>query len=310
MTGITSCRTCCATACCGTIGSSVRSASSTWYGTAGAARSASTIGTWAPRNWAASTSRSSRDSAIRARGATVPLGVQLGNERKTTGSYYTPTPLVEELLTTTLQPLIDKAAASGVPDDLLEITVCDPACGSGHFLVAAARRIARKYAAMQYGDNEPPPEVVRSAMHKVVARCVYGVDIKPLAAEVAKLSLWVESLKPGQPLAFLDPHIKVGNSLLGATPALLEQGLPDAAFTALEGDDKKVAAGSAAGTRMSSSARARSSLAPSSMSAMPSSRPRRAPSGSCGSDHCQMCESKPGGSVNWKHPRTCATASG
>jgi hypothetical protein len=166
-----------------------------------------------------------------------------GNERKTTGSYYTPTPLVEELLNTTLQPLIDRAAASGVPDDLLEITVCDPACGSGSFLVAAARRIARKYAAMQYGDDEPPPEIVRSAMHKVVARCVYGVDIKPLAAEVAKLSLWVESLQPGQPLAFLDPHIRVGNSLLGITPALLEQGLPDAAFTALEGDDKKIVAG-------------------------------------------------------------------
>ena len=166
-----------------------------------------------------------------------------GNERKTTGSYYTPTPLVEELLNTTLQPLIDRAAASGVPDDLLEITVCDPACGSGSFLVAAARRIARKYAAMQYGDDEPPPETVRSAMHKVVARCVYGVDIKPLAAEVAKLSLWLESLQPGQPLAFLDPHIRVGNSLLGVTPALLEQGLPDAAFTALEGDDKKIVAG-------------------------------------------------------------------
>lgn len=166
-----------------------------------------------------------------------------GNERKTTGSYYTPTPLVEELLNTTLQPLIDQAAASGVPDDLLEITVCDPACGSGHFLVAAARRIARKYAAMQYGDDEPPPDVVRSAMHRVVARCVYGVDIKPLAAEVAKLSLWVESLQPGQPLAFLDPHIRVGNSLLGVTPALLEKGLPDAAFAALEGDDKKIVAG-------------------------------------------------------------------
>lgn len=166
-----------------------------------------------------------------------------GNERKTTGSYYTPTPLVEELLNTTLQPLIDRAATSGIPDDLLEITVCDPACGSGSFLVAAARRIARKYAAMQYGDDEPPPEAVRSAINKVVGRCVYGVDIKPLAAEVAKLSLWVESLQPGQPLAFLDPHIKVGNSLLGVTPALLEQGLPDAAFTALEGDDKKIVTG-------------------------------------------------------------------
>jgi N-6 DNA Methylase len=163
-----------------------------------------------------------------------------GNERKSTGSYFTPPSLVEELLNTTLQPLIEQAAVSGVPDDLLKITVCDPACGSGHFLVAAARRIARKYAAMVYGDDEPPPEVVRAAMNTVVARCVYGVDVRPLAAELAKVSLWLESLQPGRPLAFLDSHIRVGNSLLGVTPALLEKGLPDTAFTALQGDDKKI----------------------------------------------------------------------
>ncbi|WP_242906943.1 Eco57I restriction-modification methylase domain-containing protein [Actinomadura terrae] len=164
-----------------------------------------------------------------------------GNQRKTTGSYYTPTALIDELLKTTLDPIIEEYAQSGNPDDLLKITVCDPACGSGHFLVAAARRIAKKYAVMWSGDDEPTPAAVREAMHKVVERCVYGVDLNPMAAELAKFSLWLESLEPGRPLAFLDNHIKVGNSLLGTTPKLLIQGIPDEAFKPIGDDDKKIA---------------------------------------------------------------------
>lgn len=165
-----------------------------------------------------------------------------GHDRKSTGSYYTPTPLIETLLDSTLEPVIEQAAASGNPDDLLRITVCDPACGSGHFLVAAARRISRRYAALAFGDDEPPPNLVTRAMRKVVGRCIYGVDINPLAAELAKVSLWLESLEPGRPLAFLDAHVKIGNSLLGATPALIEAGIPAAAYEALPGDDKSIVA--------------------------------------------------------------------
>ncbi|CNF75730.1 type II restriction enzyme methylase subunit [Mycobacterium tuberculosis] len=165
-----------------------------------------------------------------------------GNQRKTTGSYYTPTALIDELLKTTLDPIIEEYAKSGNPDDLLKITVCDPACGSGHFLVAAARRIAKKYAVMQSGDDEPTPASIREAMHKVVEQCVYGVDLNPMAAELAKFSLWIESLEPGRPLAFLDAHIKVGNSLVGTTPKLLIQGIPDEAFKPIGDDDKKIAA--------------------------------------------------------------------
>ncbi|WP_067135661.1 Eco57I restriction-modification methylase domain-containing protein [Microtetraspora malaysiensis] len=164
-----------------------------------------------------------------------------GNDRKTTGSYYTPSSLIESLLDTALNPVIDEHAKSGVADDLLKITVCDPACGSGHFLVAAARRIAKRYAAMATGEDEPVPKAVRKAMRKVVAACIYGVDINPLAAELAKVSLWIESLEPGKPLAFLDAHIKVGNALLGATPRLIAAGIPDGAFKPIEGDDKSVA---------------------------------------------------------------------
>lgn len=164
-----------------------------------------------------------------------------GNERKGTGSYYTPTSLVECLLDSTLDPVLDRAMAADDPDAaLLAVTVCDPACGSGHFLVAAARRIAKRLAAHRTGDPEPPPEQVRTALREVVGKCVYGVDVNPLAAELAKVSLWLEAMEPGRPLAFLDAQIKVGNALIGATPRLLEDGIPDDAFKPIEGDDKKV----------------------------------------------------------------------
>jgi hypothetical protein len=169
-----------------------------------------------------------------------------GNERKESGSYYTPTSLVECLLDSALDPLLDQACAGATADEriraLLDITVCDPACGSGHFLVAAARRIAKRVAAEETGESEPPDAVVRAALRRVVGRCIHGVDINPMAAELAKVSLWLEALVPGKPLSYLDQNIRVGNSLLGVTPALLADGLPDAAFIPIEGDDRKVAA--------------------------------------------------------------------
>jgi hypothetical protein len=173
-----------------------------------------------------------------------------GNERKETGSYYTPTALVECLLDSALDPLLDQACAKPTADRtaaLLEITICDPACGSGHFLVAAARRIAKRVAAEETADPEPPEAAIRVALRRVVGRCIYGVDVNPMAAELAKVSLWLEALEPGKPLSFLDQNIRVGNSLLGATPRLLapnmlEPELPDAAFAPIEGDDRKAAA--------------------------------------------------------------------
>ncbi|MGW4012672.1 Eco57I restriction-modification methylase domain-containing protein [Streptomyces sp. NPDC004763] len=163
-----------------------------------------------------------------------------GNKRKLTGSYYTPSSLIEKLLDTALDPVIERYAASNDPKDLLDIRFVDPSCGSGHFLVAAARRIALRYAVMDQGESQPAPELVREAMAKVVRHCVHGVDINPLAAELAKVSLWLESLTPGEPLAYLDDRIKTGNALLGASPAVLERGIPDGAFEKLEGDQQPV----------------------------------------------------------------------
>jgi hypothetical protein len=174
---------------------------------------------------------------------TYQLSVSSDNQRKDTGSYYTPTSLVESLLDTTLDPVLDDAQKSADPQAaLLNITVCDPACGSGHFLVGAARRIAKRLAHLRTGDPEPAPAAVRSAMRDVVARCIYGVDVNPLAAELAKVSLWMETLEPGRPLTFLDAQIKVGHALIGTAPTLLADGLPDDAFKPIEGDTRRVAA--------------------------------------------------------------------
>jgi hypothetical protein len=177
---------------------------------------------------------------------TYALETLPGHERKETGSYYTPTALVDSLLDSALDPLLDEACAKPTPggriDALLAITVCDPACGSGHFLVAAARRIAKRIAAEETGESEPPAALVRAALRRVAGRCIYGVDINPMAAELAKVSLWIEAMEPGRPLSFLDQNIRVGNSLLGVTPALLAQGIPVEAFKPLQGDDRKVVA--------------------------------------------------------------------
>lgn len=122
---------------------------------------------------------------------------------------------------------------------LLSLKICDPACGSGHFLIAAAFRIARKLAAVRTGEEEPAPEAVRRALRDVVSRCIYGVDLNPMAVELCKVGLWLEALDPGRPLAFLDHHIRCGNALLGATPELISRGIPDEAFQPIEGDDKE-----------------------------------------------------------------------
>lgn len=180
---------------------------------------------------------------VNADAPTFSLTTAAGHERKTTGSYYTPTSLIECLLDSALDPVLDEAAKQTDPEKaILNLKVCDPACGSGHFLIAAGHRIATRLATVRTGDEEPSPEAVRTALRDVVGRCLYGVDMNPMAVELCKVNLWLEALQPGKPLSFLDHHIRVGNSLLGTTPELIAAGLPDDAFTAIEGDDKKVCA--------------------------------------------------------------------
>jgi hypothetical protein len=163
-----------------------------------------------------------------------------GHERKTTGSYYTPSSLIASLLDSALDPVLDEAARAEDPERaILALTVCDPACGSGHFLIAAAHRIARRLASVRTGDEEPAPAAYRTALRDVVGRCLHGVDVNPMAVELCKVALWMEALEPGRPLGFLDHRIVCGNSLLGATPALIADGVPAQAFTAIGQLDKR-----------------------------------------------------------------------
>ncbi|MDT3682123.1 MAG: N-6 DNA methylase [Truepera sp.] len=170
-----------------------------------------------------------------------------GNERKTTGSYYTPSSLISLLLDSALDPVVDEAVRGKDREDaeraLLDLKVVDPAAGSGHFLIAAAQRIAKRLAAVRTGDDEPAPDEVRRALRDVIGNCIYGVDVNEMAAELCKVALWMEAMEPGKPLTFLEHHIRVGNSLFGTTRKLVAEGLPDNAFNPIEGDDKKYASG-------------------------------------------------------------------
>ena len=169
-------------------------------------------------------------------------GESLGHARKTTGSYYTPDELVQLLLASALDPVV-KRTVDTYPerpvDALLELAIVDPACGSGHFLLAAARRLADRVARIRAGGT-PTPDDYQHALRDVVRRCIYGVDMNPLAVEICKVGLWMESIDPGLPLTFLESHIRCGNSLIGTSRALMGEQVPDAAWTVLEGDDKKV----------------------------------------------------------------------
>jgi hypothetical protein len=170
-----------------------------------------------------------------------------GTQRKTTGSYYTHPELVDELVQSALVLVMQERLGGGrTPKDkekvLLEITVCDPACGSGHFLLAAARRLARELAQIRGGEEEPSPREYRLALRDVISHCIYGVDRNPLAVELCKVALWLESHAEGKPLSFLDHRILCGNSLVGVRDlAILKNGVPDDAFKPVTGDDKDVA---------------------------------------------------------------------
>lgn len=139
-----------------------------------------------------------------------------GDERHATGSHYTPPAILRRVLDFALSPRIQKCLESTNPESaLLDLRILDPACGSGHFLIAAGHRVAQALASARTGDVEPAPDQVSHAFRDVVARCLYGVDINPMAVELCKIALWLETLEPGKPLGFLDHHIQCGNSLVG-----------------------------------------------------------------------------------------------
>lgn len=171
------------------------------------------------------------------------LTVAVGDERKKSGSYYTPSELIDVVLSEAIDPLLAETISAPSQSDkeiaLLNLNVVDPACGSGHFVVAAARRLGTALAEIRTGDTEPSPAAVRAATADVIERCLYGVDLNDLAIEITKAALWLEAFDARRPFPFLDAHFRVGNALLGTTPALLKNNIPDSAFAVLGDDDKE-----------------------------------------------------------------------
>jgi hypothetical protein len=168
---------------------------------------------------------------------------QKGNQRKTTGSYYTPDSLVQALLDTALDPVLDRteAEAADPAKALLKLSVIDPACGSGHFLLAAARRIATRLARIR-AEGTPALSDFRHALRDVARSCLHGVDRNPMAVELTKVALWIETVDPGLPLGFFDAQIRCGDALLGVFDLkVLQDGIPDVAYKPLTGDDKDTA---------------------------------------------------------------------
>ena len=158
-----------------------------------------------------------------------------GMERKETGSYYTKPELVDELIDSALKPVVDDRVgdantAGGKEEALLSIDVCDPACGSGAFLIAANNYLGKRLAEIRSETEYPDEKTIREARRSVVQHCLYGVDLNPMAVELAKVSLWINSAVKDQPLSFLDHRIKQGNSLIGTNEELIRQGVPVGAY--------------------------------------------------------------------------------
>ena len=167
-------------------------------------------------------------------------------ERKATGSYYTPEYVVEYIVENTLGPLVEDIRMDlmaqreeGFADEFAErvfnLKILDPAMGSGHFLTSAVDYLAReiidaqeRQAAQEGLETVDEAHDINWARRQVAQRCIYGVDLNPLAVELAKVSLWLRTLAAEQPLAFLDHHLKTGNSLVGSDiETVLNNGEPD-----------------------------------------------------------------------------------
>lgn len=189
------------------------------------------------------------------------------NERKSTGSYYTPDYISRFIIDRSLRPLLDETTATfatltndqewdvhdadQLADAILDLNVLDPAIGSGHFLVDVTAYLAEYLRDLNIRppDLDPSEDELLYWKRKVVTNCIYGVDINPLAVELAKLALWLATIGHGKPLSFLDHHLRVGNSLVGVRaieiganltnirPSRRKTTIPEAQISLLENDE-------------------------------------------------------------------------
>ena len=179
---------------------------------------------------------------------------------------------MNELIESALMPVVRQRLAAAAAADkrdrhrheatsragrLLALKIIDIACGSGHMLLAAARRVGKELAKLRTGEDEPAPERVRESIRDVISHCIYGVDRNPLAVDLCRVALWLESHTAGKPLTFLDHRIRCGDSLVGVFDlGVLTQGIPDKAFDPCEGDEKTTARAAARQNREETERRA------------------------------------------------------
>jgi hypothetical protein len=142
---------------------------------------------------------------------------KLSAERRQDGGvYYTPALVAQQISRLALDLAVDRLTRADEPGEVLRIQAVDPACGAGVFLVAAARRLATRYAALLAGTSEPPEAAVRFALPIVMQECVYGVDIDPVAVDLAKAALWLEvAATRSHPMSFMDRNVICTNPLDG-----------------------------------------------------------------------------------------------
>ena len=162
-----------------------------------------------------------------ARGAMV---LQPSEERRRSGSHYTPRELTGPIVRRALDPVLDRLrvenGATPRPEQILDLKVCDPAAGSGAFLVEACRQLGDALAEAWHAYDEIPDlageDEIVSARRLVARRCLYGVDRNPVAIDLTKLSLWLVTLSRDQPLTFVDHAIRHGDSLVGLSKRQIE----------------------------------------------------------------------------------------
>ncbi len=160
----------------------------------------------------------------------VPAGamvLQPSDERRRSGSHYTPRTLTEPIVETTFLPILERLGPNPTPQKIIDLKVCDPAMGSGAFLVAVCRFLAellvRAWHAHDCVPSIPPDEdEILHARRIVAQRCLYGVDKNPMAVDLAKLALWLATLAKDHPFTFLDHALKSGDSLVGLSKKRIE----------------------------------------------------------------------------------------
>jgi Eco57I restriction-modification methylase len=148
--------------------------------------------------------------------------LQPTDERRKTGSHYTPRSLTAPIVREALEPILRQLGKDATPDQVLDLKICDPAMGSGAFLVETCRALGERLEAAWVSHPELLPDEARAdpqtfARREVAKRCLYGVDKNHMATDLAKLSLWLVTLSRDEDFSFLDHALKTGDSLVGLT---------------------------------------------------------------------------------------------